>query len=181
MNANTAEPEDRLFRAAWSAESIQVPHDATPAFARRLSQGAIRGAIASMAMTGLREFTRHVGLLEEPPPESIVRQMLDRPFFGGVQSGSRRAQAELAHWTYGAAAGAFFAALPRALRRSSWSGPFYGLLVWGGFELAIAPLLALSQARRIRPLDRLALAGDHLLYGFLLSERATLRSDASET
>ncbi|MFL5819880.1 MAG: hypothetical protein ACJ76S_04270 [Solirubrobacteraceae bacterium] len=38
-----------------------------------------------------------------------------------------------------------------------------------GFELGIAPALNLMQAKRLRPVDRLALAGDHLLYGVVLS------------
>jgi hypothetical protein len=46
----------------------------------------------------------------------------------------------------------------------------YGLVVWLGFELGIAPVLGLSQAKRVRLVDRLALAGDHLLYGVVLSE-----------
>jgi hypothetical protein len=32
-----------------------------------------------------------------------------------------------------------------------------------------APVLGLSQAKRARPVDRLALAGDHLLYGVVLT------------
>ena len=45
----------------------------------------------------------------------------------------------------------------------------YGLVVWLGFELGIAPVLGLSQAKRARPVDRLALAADHLLYGLVLT------------
>jgi hypothetical protein len=55
------------------------------------------------------------------------------------------------------------------MRRQSWAGPAYGLVVWLGFELGIAPALGLSQAKRARPVDRLALAADHLLYGLVLS------------
>jgi len=51
----------------------------------------------------------------------------------------------------------------------------YGLVVWLGFELGIAPVLGLSQAKRVRLIDRLALAADHLLYGLVLS---TTRSPA---
>ena len=46
----------------------------------------------------------------------------------------------------------------------------YGLAVWLGFEMGIAPTLGLSQAKRVRMVDRLALAADHLLYGLVLSE-----------
>jgi hypothetical protein len=46
-----------------------------------------------------------------------------------------------------------------------------------GFELGIAPALGLSQAKRTRPVDRLALAADHLLYGLVLSAtRPTARN-----
>lgn len=52
-----------------------------------------------------------------------------------------------------------------------------GLLVWLDFELWIAPVLGLSQANHVRPVDRLALAADHLLDGLVLSEtRPTPRS-----
>ena len=62
-----------------------------------------------------------------------------------------------------------FGALPPAVRRRFWAGPIYGLVVWLGFELGIAPALDLMQAKRLRPVDRLALAADHLLYGVVLS------------
>jgi hypothetical protein len=42
-------------------------------------------------------------------------------------------------------------------------------MVWWGFELGIAPALGLSQAKRARPVDRIALPADHLLYGLVLS------------
>lgn len=142
------------------------PGESLPA---RLGHGALRGAIAAMAMTGLRELTRRVGLLEEPPPEAIVRQrLLSR--FRPAEHGHARAKVELLHWSYGAAGGAAFAALPGEIRLRPYAGPAYGLAVWLGFELGVAPLLGLSQSERKRPLDRLALIADHLLYGFVLSE-----------
>ena len=55
------------------------------------------------------------------------------------------------------------------MRRHRWAGPLYGLVLWLGFELGIAPVLGLSQAQRVRVIDRLALAADHLLYGVVLS------------
>lgn len=136
--------------------------------AARLAHGALRGVIAAMAMSGLREFTRHVGLLEEPPPEAIMRQRLLPGPFRRPKKGTDRAKVELLHWGYGAGGGAVFAALPEEIRRKPYAGPAYGLAVWAGFELAVAPLLGLSL--RKRSLDRLALIADHLLYGFVLSE-----------
>ena len=82
----------------------------------------------------------------------------------------RRVLEEVFHWTYGAAGGAAFAALPRQLRAHRWAGPAYGLAIWLGFEAGIAPLLQLKQAGESRPAERAALAVDHLLYGLILSE-----------
>lgn len=143
----------------------------------RIAHGALRGAIAAMAMTGLREFTRRAGLLREPPPETITRRFLPGPF-RRAKRGPNRARAELLHWSYGAAGGAVFAGLPEEVRRRAYAGPAYGLGFWLGFELVIAPVLGLHQAddeRRGR--DRLALIADHLLYGLVLSEIRTRPRD----
>lgn len=136
----------------------------------RLVHGALRGTIAAMAMTGMREFTRRAGILHEPPPEAIVRQRLLSGPFRRADRGRKRAKVELFHWAYGAGGGAGFAMLPWSLRRRLAVGPLYGLVVWFGFEVAIAPLLGLEQAGKRRPLDRLALLVDHSLYGLVLSE-----------
>ena len=59
---------------------------------------------------------------------------------------------------------------PKTVRPRWLTGPAYGLLVWLGFELGIAPMLGLKQAKRVRPVDRLVLATDHPIYGLVLSE-----------
>lgn len=134
-----------------------------------IAHGAMRGAIAAMAMTGLRAFTIGLGLVDEAPPRAILRQR-SKGIYRLIPRGRRRAAQEVFHWSYGAAGGAAFAALPEPIRMKSWAGPAYGLLVWLGFELVIAPALSLSQARTGRVVERGALAADHLLYGFVLSE-----------
>jgi hypothetical protein len=63
----------------------------------------------------------------------------------------RRGFVEAAHWAFGASGGAAFGALPRSVRGHPWAGPLYGLVVWLGFELGLAPVLGLSQAKRARP------------------------------
>ena len=60
--------------------------------------------------------------------------------------------------------------MPESLRRRPWAGPVYGLALWLGFEAVIAPALGLAQAKEPRPVERVAFAADHLLYGFILSE-----------
>jgi len=130
---------------------------------------AVRGAVGAMAMTGMRAFTVSMGIVEETPPRAIFRQRA-RGLLRLVPRRRRRAAMEAVHWAYGAGGGAMFGALPAELRRRPWAGPVYGLAVWLGFEMGVAPALGLSQARRSRPVDRLGLAADHLLYGFVLSE-----------
>ena len=134
--------------------------------------GAARGALGAMAMTGMRVMTTELGLLEQTPPQAISRQRARglRALLRRAPRRQRTGLVEAAHWAVGAGGGAAFGALPRAVRRHRWAGPVYGLVVWLGFELGIAPVLGLSQSRRLRLIDRLALAADHLLYGVILSE-----------
>jgi hypothetical protein len=134
-----------------------------------VAHAATRGAIAAMAMTGMRRFTVSAGLVREPPPEAIFRQRA-RGLLRRVPRKRRPAAIELAHWAYGAQGGAAFGMLPEEIRRRRWVGPLYGLATWAAFEAVLAPALGLRQAKELRPVERLALAADHLLYGFVLSE-----------
>jgi hypothetical protein len=133
--------------------------------------GAACGAVGAMAMTGMRVITTELGLVEQTPPRAVSRQRARglRALLRRAPRKQRRGLVEAAHWAFGASGGAAFGALPREVRRRRWAGPAYGLAVWLGFELGIAPALGLSQAKRTRPVDRLALAADHLLYGLVLS------------
>ncbi len=133
--------------------------------------GATRGVVGAMAMTGMRVVTTELGLVEQTPPQAIARQRSRglRRMLRLAPRGDRLGLIEAAHWAFGAGSGAMFGALPDTFRRRRWAGPVYGLVVWVGFELGIAPALGLSQAKRLRPADRLALAADHLLYGMVLS------------
>lgn len=133
--------------------------------------GAACGAVGAMAMTGMRVITTELGLVEQTPPQALSRQRASglRALVRRAPRQQRRGLIETAHWTFGAGGGATFGALPRELRRHRWTGPTYGLVVWLGFEIGIAPVLGLSQAKRVRAVDRLALAADHLLYGVVLS------------
>jgi hypothetical protein len=128
-----------------------------------------RGVVGAMAMTGMRAFTVNVGIVEQTPPQAILKQKA-RGVLVFVPRKKRRAAIELFHWFYGAGGGAAFALLPDEVRRRRWAGPVYGLLIWLGFELGVAPVLGLSQSKELRPVDRAGLAADHLLYGAVLSE-----------
>lgn len=133
--------------------------------------GAARGAVGAMAMTGMRVLTTEFGILEQTPPQAVGRQRARgaRALLRRAPRKQRRGLIEAAHGAFGAGGGAAFGALPGTIRRRPWAGPVYGLVVRLGFEMGIAPLLGLSQAKRVRPVDRLALAADHVLYGLVLS------------
>lgn len=135
----------------------------------KVAHGALRGCVAAWAMTGMRSLTVNVGIVEEPPPRAIMRQK-SRGVFRLAPKRARRVGQELFHSGYGAVGGALFAVLPEKARLRPWAGPLYGLAVWLFFELLVAPLMGLSQAKKPRPADRVGLAADHLLYGFVLSE-----------
>jgi hypothetical protein len=134
-----------------------------------VAHAGMRGAIAAMAMTGMRAFTVDLGIVEQSPPQAILKQRA-AGLVRRVPRKRRRAAVELAHWGYGAAGGAAFGMLPAGVRRRAWAGPLFGLAAWLGFEAGIAPLLGLTQARRLRVAERVALAADHLLYGLVLAE-----------
>jgi hypothetical protein len=136
---------------------------------REIAHAGLRGAIAAMAMTGMRTLTGNLGLVGQPPPHAIIRQRA-AGLLRRVPRRRRGSAIELAHWGYGAAGGVAFALLPEPLRRQPWAGPIYGFALWLGFEAALAPALGLEQAGRSRPTERVALAADHLLYGLVLSE-----------
>jgi hypothetical protein len=134
-----------------------------------VAHGGLRGAIGAMAMSGFRTFTVDLGLVKQTPPEAIAKQRA-HGILRMVPRKRRRAAIEAMHVGYGAFGGAVFGLLPDGVRRAAWAGPVYGLVLWLGFELGIAPALGLSQAKRPRPVERAALAADHLLYGLVLSE-----------
>ena len=140
-----------------------------PTSVGEIVHAAGRGAIAAMAMTGMRKVTKDLGIVEQTPPQAILRQRA-AGLLRRVPRGRRKTGIELAHWGYGAAGGVGFALLPDGLRRRPWAGPAYGLALWAGFELGIAPALGLTQAKRVRLAERIAFAADHLLYGLVLSE-----------
>ncbi len=144
-------------------------------------RAAARGVVGAMAMTGLRKLTSGVGLVSETPPEAILRQRLGlvmaalpkgrrQAVKALVQPQRRRALTEAAHVGFGAAAGATYGALPAGFREAPWSGPAWGVAVWLGYELGIAPMLGVSHAGQRKPAERVAFVADHVLYGLVLAE-----------
>ena len=142
----------------------------------RVVAGTVRGTLAAMAMTGLRQVTTGLGLVQQTPPDAVLKQsasgaLVRRPRLAFFVARREQAVIELAHWLYGAAGGAAFGLLPRSLVRRAWAGPAYGLVTWVLFELSLAPVLGLAKATKVRLGERLAFAADHLLYGAILARR----------
>ncbi len=127
-----------------------------------------RGVIAAMAMSGLRKVTTGLGLVEQIPPKRVALEGM--PALAHRVSPERRdVVVELAHWTFGGLGGAAFGLLPRLVRRQVWSGPVYGVGVWLGYELLLAPILGLHRRNEPSLSERAALIADHVLYGAVVA------------
>ncbi|WP_245656058.1 hypothetical protein [Microtetraspora fusca] len=131
-------------------------------------RAAVRGAIGAMAMSGFRQAMVALSAIERVPPESMLRRVVPS-LFHRVPSRRRPALVEFAHWAYGAAGGAAFGLLPRAVRERPWAGPLYGVLIWGAFEGGLAPVVGLTEEKSHDPVERLVFLVDHLLYGVVVA------------
>ena len=139
------------------------------ALRRPWGQGAVRGAVGAMAMSGMRQLAVGAGAIERTPPEAILREGVPA-LLRSVPEHRRVAAIELMHWGYGAVAGSVYALVPAKVRRHRISGPIYGVFVWGTFEFGLAPLLGLAHAQRSRPWERTVLFLDHAFFGFVVGE-----------
>ena len=131
--------------------------------------GAVRGAVGAMAMTGMRVLTTGLGLVEETLPQGRPAASARALCCGGRRAGSAGGWSRSPTGPSVPAAARCSGRCPAACAGAAGRARCTGLAVWLGFELGIAPALGLSQAKRVRAVDRLALAADHLLYGLVLS------------
>jgi hypothetical protein len=134
-----------------------------------LVHAKLRGLIGAMAMTGVRVFALHAGLIREDPPSRLARKQA-RGVLKRVPRERRRMVVELVHWWMGAVFGIAFGLLPERIRLRPWSGPVFGLFVWFGFDRGVAPALGLTEARWPHGRERLVFIADHLLFGLVLNE-----------
>jgi hypothetical protein len=128
-----------------------------------------RGVVGAMAMTGVRMFASHAGLIREDPPSRLARKRA-RGVLRKIPRRRRRTVVELVHWAMGATFGAAFGLLPERIRLKAWSGPLYGLLMWMGFDTLVAPVLGLTERNWPKGRERAVFIADHVLYGLVLSE-----------
>jgi hypothetical protein len=131
--------------------------------------GAATGAFAAMAMTGLRQVTTGLGLVQRTPPDAAMQEAAPG-LLARLAPGHRQAAVEVAHWAYGAAGGALYGLLPERARSSAVIGLAYGAGSWVVFEQALAPRI--GQAHEGGGRQHAALLVDHLLYGTALARLA---------
>ncbi|MEV5826573.1 hypothetical protein AB0L25_13440 [Spirillospora sp. NPDC052242] len=129
-----------------------------------------RGGVAAMAMTGLRTVTAAAVPRQTSPPAAIVEEHASERV-RQLSERQREALTEVFHWVYGAGGGALFGLLPDRVRGHRLSGPAYGLAVWLGYELVVAPVLGVEHSPHRRATWRAAIALDHLLYGVVVAGR----------
>jgi hypothetical protein len=132
-------------------------------------QGAVRGTVASLAMSGMRVFASDLGLVERTPPEELAAEpasgLMER-----VPPEHRRAAVGALHCAVGAVGGATYGVLPDIVRQKAWSGPIWGVAIWVTYEFGVAPVLGLKHARDVDVSEQATIVADHLLYGWILSE-----------
>lgn len=142
------------------------------------ARACARGLAGAMAMTGMRQVTGNLGLVDTAPPEAMVGEAAPDSL-RRLKPETRTALTELAHWTYGAVGGLGFGLLPRRVRQQPWAGPLYGLGVWFAFEAGIAPALGLG-APHGKVVGRIAVMADHLLYGVVVGGRLAQEPQAAD-
>lgn len=130
-------------------------------------RGVMAGIVAAMAMTGMRQATTGFGLIEQTPPDAVIKKATGP--LGRIPTKYRRGVIELAHWSFGAVAGAAYTALPEHLREKRPLGAIYGLAILAAYDFGQAPIMGLKHAKRPKATEQLALMADHVLYGSMLA------------
>jgi hypothetical protein len=133
----------------------------------RVTDDLLRGVVAAMAMTGLRSLTKGLGIVRLTPPEELGRHGAGAHLLRHATPERRGAALELAHWAYGGLGAAAYSFAPPRAHRSKTAGAAYGLALWALFEAVIAPVAGADRERPVS--ERIALAADHALYGFMLT------------
>jgi hypothetical protein len=155
-----------------------------PSLPLRAASGALDGAAATLAMTGVLFAAQRAGWLGELPPRRITRHALGRATPGPIAPLSRRQKSQVSaatHVGFGAAAGALYeVALGRRPRRragGALAGAAFGLAVWlvsyGGWVPAFG---ILPPPHRDRPPRQAAMVLAHLVYGAALGALASRRA-----
>lgn len=114
----------------------------------RALYGALGGAGAAVALTGLRQVLARAGLVEKTAPEQVVGRLEDLGLVDDWSKGSRLALTVAAHLAYGVGLGASLG----LLRRERGSVPeeaavcsALGMLSWAANWSTLLPLLGVHE------------------------------------
>ena len=109
----------------------------------RILAGMLGGAGATLALSGLRESWKRVGLVFDTAPTQVVDRVEEVFTQEGFSPGARRALAAVAHVAYGVATGAAFGLLRRergGKGEEAAVGSSLGILAWGAGWASWLPL-----------------------------------------
>jgi uncharacterized membrane protein YagU involved in acid resistance len=139
---------------------------------RALGDGALGGAIATLAMSGVTVAARQTGVLGRHPPERITEALLDAMSLRGRPAWAQDVLAVLLHWGFGMSVGAVFVPLQRRLHLpfgAPVQGMVYGSMVWAlSYKGWIPALGILPPPERDRPGRPLTMVVAHWVYGATL-------------
>ena len=145
-----------------------------PTLTLDLASGAAAGLIATVPMTlVMQALHKQLPWYERYalPPRQIVEKLTSAAGLRHqVPEPQHTAITFVAHFGYGAASGALYAPLARALRLPPMlSGVGFGLAVWGVSYLGLLPALGILRPATQHPERRTALMiGAHLVWGAAL-------------
>ena len=111
---------------------------------KRALYGALGGAGATVALSGLRQVLALAGLVEESAPQQVVGRLEELGIVDDWSKGARRVLTVAAHLAYGVGIGTSFGLLRRergSATEEASVGSALGLLSWAFNWTALLPLL----------------------------------------
>ena len=136
---------------------------------RRAIEGAVAGVAATAVMTGVRMAADRVGIHERRPAHSVIVRRL-RGVTGRKPWGHEaETTATIAHYAFGAAAGAAYAVVAPRRARVRGLGILYSVAIWLVSYFGVLPWLRLMPCPERDATGRqVVLAVDHVVYGLVL-------------
>jgi uncharacterized membrane protein YagU involved in acid resistance len=151
----------------------------------RVAKGAVSGLTATIPRTVVMETAfQQLPIVEQYalPPRQITRRLgraID--IWHRLSEEERQALSLGAHFSYGAAAGALYAACVPPRFINGWTGIAYGMTVWAGSYLGLLPGLGILRPATDHPRGRnhLMIAA-HLVWGAALGSMLKAIEDLPE-
>ncbi|MFD1932472.1 MULTISPECIES: hypothetical protein [Nonomuraea] len=144
---------------------------------RELVRGAFAGATATTAMSTVMLAGDKAGLMREQPPKHVVRALL--PGRSHRPKAGEKPMAALAHYAFGAGAGAVLALLTRGRGAPLPVGVAYGLAIWlASYEGWVPALTPMPPIHRDEPGRALVMGLAHVVFGSVLATSLHRRAAA---